>query len=359
MPAHTKYRAAQSLLAGIVAFIMVAGGACSSSPSDAAAESGGHWLVGDDDIPTYEYVAHDERTRRLVLVAELVIGERPGDANYAFGEQAPTLAIDDDGRFFVFDAGNYRIKVFDAEGEFQFAFGGRGEGPGEFPFARRGRAGFLGDRLFVFYRSGHTGLWNTSGELVGLLRHRLWRVGSAVGTDDGQLVASANMSAGNTGRSAVFARYQATDTGFEEVQRYALIPPWGRPNFSGTRSGDGFATVFDVTVTNNDLIAFGRDGNLRWIARTAWPVGALPGAEIVVDGNGRIYVFPAVDRGHEVIERPVDVYSPEGQRIASAMMRDILPSYAWQHARGDFIYGVEANPMTFEWQVIRYRLAMQ
>ena len=137
---------------------------------------------------------------------------------------------------------------------------------------------------------------------------------------------------------------------------HALIPPWGRPNFSGTPSGDGFATVFDVTWTNNDLIAFGRDGNPRWIARTAWPVGAPPSAEIVVDGQGRIYLFPAVDRDNEVHERPVDIYSPEGQRIASAMMRFILPARAWQHARGGFVYGVEADSMTFEWQVIRYRL---
>ena len=82
-PAHTKYRAAQSLLASIVALTMATGGSCSSPSPHAPAGSTGHWLAGSDDIPRYEYeyVAHDERTRRLDLVPELVIGERPGDAD--------------------------------------------------------------------------------------------------------------------------------------------------------------------------------------------------------------------------------------------------------------------------------------
>jgi DNA-binding beta-propeller fold protein YncE len=43
-----------------------------------------------------------------------------------------------DGRFVVLDAGNSRIQVFDAEGNYVTQFGREGSGPGEFNFGTVG-----------------------------------------------------------------------------------------------------------------------------------------------------------------------------------------------------------------------------
>ncbi len=42
------------------------------------------------------------------------------------------LAVDQNGRIFVLDSGNSRIQCFSNDGKYQFSFGRRGQGPGEF-----------------------------------------------------------------------------------------------------------------------------------------------------------------------------------------------------------------------------------
>jgi len=74
--------------------------------------------------------------------------EVQGDgAGHDPGELLFPLSFDvgPDGRFFVLDAGNGCIQVFDAEGQYLTQWGRRGSEPGEFDFGRgQGPGDFAG-----------------------------------------------------------------------------------------------------------------------------------------------------------------------------------------------------------------------
>lgn len=57
-----------------------------------------------------------------------------GDSGQSFLARPAGVAVDRDA-IYVLDAGNYRVAVFSRAGEFQSAFGERGQGPGEFSLA--------------------------------------------------------------------------------------------------------------------------------------------------------------------------------------------------------------------------------
>ena len=70
-----------------------------------------------------------------------------------------------------------------------------------------------------------------------------------------------------------------------------------------------------------------------------------------IDGHGHLYVFPFV-RETENPERPVDVYSSEGELLFTGF----IPVPSWMDAVGDSIYRFEEDERTEELQVVRYRL---
>lgn len=70
------------------------------------------------------------RPEPRVAEIDLVIGEREGEEPYLFGDISG-IAVDEQGRIFVADRQAHEIRVFSADGAFQFAIGGQGEGPGE------------------------------------------------------------------------------------------------------------------------------------------------------------------------------------------------------------------------------------
>ena len=49
---------------------------------------------------------------------------------------------------------------------------------------------------------------------------------------------------------------------------------------------------------------------------------------------------------------PVEVYSPDGERLFAGMMSD----QRWSAASGDFIYSLRRNELTEEQELVRYRL---
>jgi hypothetical protein len=81
-------------------------------------------------IIEYADVPLEERTERIELVEDLVIAERQDDPNYAFYYPID-VAVDDDGRIYVADARDARVKVFDKRGEYLRSLGQKGQGPGE------------------------------------------------------------------------------------------------------------------------------------------------------------------------------------------------------------------------------------
>ncbi len=68
---------------------------------------------------------------RLSLEKTLVLGgEDKGDLQTFTA--TTRVAVDQGGRMFVLDPGNFRVGIFDAEGNHQLSFGKAGSGPGEF-----------------------------------------------------------------------------------------------------------------------------------------------------------------------------------------------------------------------------------
>ena len=70
-----------------------------------------------------------------------------------------------------------------------------------------------------------------------------------------------------------------------------------------------------------------------------------------------MYVFPHAARTRETAYRtdrpvPVDIYSPEGERLFSGM----IAIEDWDSAMGDHVFRIETDPTTEEQVVVRYRL---
>ena len=257
------------------------------------------WLDGElvAGVPVHEYqrVAVAGRRERIELVPELIIGERTGDARYSFGEAAPTVALDDAGRIFVYDAGNYRVAVFDPAGEFLYEFGSRGPGPSEFAWAARRKIGFIGEYLFVFVGYRRLGLWAPEGDFIEGSIHRLDDRQIRPLNDDTFMSKNLLIATPSSPRDFLFARFELTVDGLVETQRYALVPAWLQPQFAATFEGDLYVSALTERVT--EIVAFAPESTVGWISRFRHPAGAraLP-SSLLLDGHGRIYVLPWLNR---------------------------------------------------------------
>src|SRR5688500_5537398 len=95
-------------------------------------------------IPSAPFHIAVAQTISDTLVRTLIIGdERP---DYAFS-YIWDMAVDHQSRVFVLDRGSGNVRLFDANGRFLRALGGKGSGPGEFQLATQ--LGFAGDSLWL------------------------------------------------------------------------------------------------------------------------------------------------------------------------------------------------------------------
>ncbi len=141
-------------------------------------------------IIEYGPVSLEEREGKIIEVVEdLTIGDE-GDLDYRF-YRALGMGASDDGLIYVFDAGNYRIQVYDAEGRYLQTIGRRGGGPGEIS-QPSGHFVVAGDQLVLGGGFGNLAIWDRR---TGVVRFRgqaasgariLWRLGS---TEAGGIVA--------------------------------------------------------------------------------------------------------------------------------------------------------------------------
>ena len=97
-----------------------------------------------------------------------------------------------------------------------------------------------------------------------------------------------------------------------------------------------------------------------------WPAFVHTIARLAVDGHGHLYVFPEVfrDLGPDGLPAfgflrfrrpdkvPVEVYSPEGERLFAGTMRN----GNWSAAHGDFVYSLRKSEQTEEHELVRYCL---
>lgn len=75
-------------------------------------------------------------------------------------------AVDDDGRLYVADSGNFRIQIFSSDGKFRTAFGGPGNRPGQFS---RPRGVAVGPDGNIYVSDGvynNVQIFNSEGELL-------------------------------------------------------------------------------------------------------------------------------------------------------------------------------------------------
>jgi len=330
-------------------------------PVEAVVAAPGEWLEIPAGVTVLEaeLLPLDARDPWEVEV-EVLIEERVGDMRYAFAGPVPSVTLDDEGRFYVYDAGNYRVAVFDPDGEFLFQFGSRGEGPGEFRWASRGPIAFMGDLLCVGNGFRSFTLWTAEGAFLRNLEVILRRprltpqadgtfVGSAFAYEDNRRVAA-----------DALARFEIAGGGVQETQRYVEVPSGLKPQYAVDRHGAAYASVVEGNTTR--VVAFRADGTVRWVTDLKQPPEALVmPADLMLDGDGRVYVIPRINRpdaASMATERTVDVLGNDGEHLAALKMADVRLENMWQFARDGYVYGVREDPATFEWQVMRFRVLL-
>ncbi len=343
-------------------------------------------------IIEYDPVPMEERTERIELIEDLVIGRDLVDPNYAF-YRPRDLAVSSAGWIYVLDDGNHRVQVFDGDGGYQMTLGQQGEGPGEL-VGSSSIAVVAGSVIVSDWRKAQLSIWNVQGGHLRNVRLSFARYfSSAVGLNDGSLFASYfepdYEPVGREGEfdSLTVARVSAD---LDILQIYAVFPleapsllPAAYPLCVASADGD----VYVTDATEYQILALSAEGMPSWalsadlspapiskadaerrwrefsvrnqgkVARSklAWPDRYPALSWIGVDGHGHLYVFPFVPDSHSdtLAERPVDVYSRTGERLFSGLIPKIG---SWEAALNDEIYRIEEDPVSNEEIVVRYRL---
>jgi hypothetical protein len=335
------------------------------------------------------------------LVDDLVIGADAGTTGALL--YAPRhVAAAPDGTIFVADSATDDIKRFAADGTLLTILGGEGQGPGE--FLSIGQLTIAGDRLVAWdTRNRRFSVWTLEGEHVA--DHAAGQLESpdgVEGLDDGTLVWRITEIHQDGSRERVIARLS---TDGEELDRLVALPS-AMPTLTPERDPatmlqdivdgmdaprlsfqvGGGSTVYVTTEQDYEVLAMSPEGEVRWALRVDWPrwpwpderkqrvidafardypdaAGTRPAdldwpehsAALIglsSDGAGRLYTFinPGEVDPDAPRRWPVDVYSPEGEYLASGTV-----PYRWSYARGDYVYGTRTSDDD-ETVVVRYRL---
>lgn len=356
-----------------------------------------------EGTPIIEHAAvpDEDRSRRIQLERDLVLGGDPGNPDATFFRPRD-VAVDAQGRIYVLDQGNYRVQVFDADGRFMRTLGREGQGPGEFQYPLSLAVG--DDRLLVVDGgNARVGIWDLDGTHigdVGIERAGLLGTRADLFPDASILIDYADRQSLNEATGKVVRLYWESGRmeSFAEVTAIVRIP------FSESRSvGDGLridaphpafamtpAGDFYVTPTDEyQVVAMNEIGEPRWALRVAhakvpfsdayleaWiqrlrevdPDVTIAHLEpdrpdffpavdrILTDGRRRLYIVPFWRRtpGATREEIPVDVYAPDGARLMAGWMPDV----EWHAAQDDLVYAIETDPASGEELVVRYRLGL-
>ncbi len=351
-----------------------------------------------EGTPIIEYAAVPmaERTERIELVEDLVIGGDTDDPQYSF-YRPRSVAVDDSGRIYVADMGDHHVKIYNEKGEFLSTLGREGQGPGEFMGPRY--ATVAGPTLVV--ADMRLSIWDLSGEHLGDKMFGTNIPWSLAGRDDGSVIARYAKVTESGGQEASIVRW---DSEARVQARYPSLPDADplyfpsadvRPRISlavgselpSCAAGpDG--PIYLTQAGDYQVFAFDEEGEMIWALRVAeprrplsrieidrametvhsrfpdatenqidWPAHEPALSHLMVDGHGHLYVFPYFVAGLEPDEYKVDVYSPDGERLFAGWMPSMVEFWNQMFAtHGDAIYDIRNHKMTAEWQVVRYRL---
>ncbi len=307
-------------------------------------------------------VPPEERAGRIELTEDLRLGADGSDPSQAFYRPRDVDA-DAEGNIYVLDAGNHRVQVYDAQGGFLRSLGREGQGPAEFQRPRN--LVIAGDYLIV-KNLAEMSIWRLNGEHEADYRLVDW-FSTAIGRDDGSLVADHLPAIATSDPNISISAF--TPLSREQV-RYLELPlePGARPAPVFGASRDGM--VYVTELTEYQVVALTSDAEASWALRVAWPrlrpdeiatLGDNPLelpeqqmpalSRLAVDGHGHLYVYP-YHASNGATLRPVDVYSPSGERLFSGMIPDIR----WVKARDDHVYIPAFDTRSSEHHVVRYRL---
>lgn len=200
------------------------------------------------------------------------------------------IAIGDDGRIYVVDAGNQRVQVFTTDGEFLSSFGGPGAGPGQLGRFTGGVGGaggiaIAGDRLFV------ADTWNHRVQAFDLDGNFLFEWGAFFDALDSPDAATTNPGTfyGPRGIAIDGDRVYVTDTGNERVQVFDLngefVALWGT---AGSEDGQ---LLEPVGIAIHDGVVYVADSHNSRIARFTTDGEPLE-AWTVVPWNGLRFFEP-------------------------------------------------------------------
>lgn len=373
---------------------------CASPPLEFA-----DWTIPvPEGSPIVEYpaVSMEKRSELLELERDLVVTEAFGRPLY----RPRPVEVGSDGRIYVPDRGNYRVVVFDAEGNPLLAFGRQGEGPGE--FQRLDRVAVLDSRVVTHdSRLRRLGIFNLDGTHVEdrAPLYRLFLSGMRGVGERLLLIDAVPISGGEGPAPWVIGSYSLDGTRLTSAVELAVVGSayWEKGVWSGSvplrepwplgaiaRDGTIYATAGD----EYQCLSVDPDGNVHWALRVAyepplltrsqkraivdwqsaqvrqmdpdmtlsdndfhWPDSHAAIENLQIDGRGNLYVFPHSARTPETTFEadgpvPVDVYSPAGERLFTGS----IALERWDAAFGDYLYKRETDPVTEEYVVARYRL---
>jgi hypothetical protein len=360
-----------------------------------------------EGTPIIEYpaVPMEERTERIELVEELVIG-RGDDPETRFYMPAD-LAVDRSGRIWVLDAFEHQVQVFDAVGNYLLAVGRQGEGPGELTAPQE--VAIAGERLFVFTNSRIT-VWNLDGEFLDTIPLDPVNQFYAVeGTSDGNVLMWHRVFSGRFASRgqltllgpdgmAIGRLFDVPEPSVPTIIRDgrerlpSSILGWWIPRTALGRSGDAYVSGCD----EYQIARIDPTGETQWALRVSWPRADISGEEVdsafeelkqrrptasrdevyswgrqpalagmAVDGRGNLWVYPWIGDPLKRDERPVDVFSKDGDLLFAGMIPvrrrlnvpgEYVEDVRWLAALDDFIYSIGVDGQSEERVVVRYRL---
>ncbi|MGD8815727.1 MAG: 6-bladed beta-propeller [Acidobacteriota bacterium] len=382
---------------------------CSRPPLEFA-----DWIIQvPDGTPILEYapVPLEERDPDAIrLTEELVVGaglENPDEAVF----QPTDIVATDDGMIFIADFSMNRVQMYDRDGRYLRTLGREGQGPGEFEWIWGMTV--AGDMLVVDDRgNARFSTWQLDGEPredhPKQVRDTLFDM---QGLADGHFVARTTTTTAE-GQVLVIGVYGRDGAALSRLAAVALPPPtipdpdWSaediahafiellrQPRRSVTVGGGRI--VYLSPVEEYQVLAYRPEVGPAWALRVAGPRSPItplkkrsiveqaqradptvkeadftwPGEDVAVldmlaDGRGRLCVITTSFFDGDPPRRvPVDVFSPDGERIAAGFLPARWaesPGYfspPWTYAVGDYVYGIRETD-SGETVAVRYRLEL-
>ena len=332
----------------------------------------------------YPAVSASDRSARLSLTPELTIGEATPNTVGRLHD----LAVDRQGSIYAVDSEHGHVAVFNSRGDFEGIL--LMPETDDRPLRNPGNLVVAGDWLWLSDGRARLMRWNVGNrwrpaELVAA-RVPLQTIGLPTGE---VLLRDRRRSTAAPGMLEVFTKFAAEapprelvtfSTPDETVFRNgratlavgAAIPQGTVDSIS--------STLYLTPAADYQLAALDLQGRTKWSLQVRWPRTAIdPSARaatvdrmriefpdatladlswppppaihrILVDGRGRLYVFPYVGEDQRAGDRPVDVYDADGANPRHL----VTPDIAWSAALDDFVYAI--RPGRDGDVIVRYRL---